>query len=128
MSVGELYRICQENAIEVTFTRRHKKGNLPTRRIFCTTNQALLDSPEGRKFLNYVKPTKTPPYNAGIKGLVTVWDIFKQGWRNIPAAGCGQIVTSYPLKSALDLKRFWQIFDTRYSKMSEAEKTTFMII
>lgn len=72
---------------EVVFVRRRKPKDpsvtSETRRMICTTSQLLLNSPFGKKVLRYKPARFTPPYNAASKGLVTVWDLFMQDWRNI---------------------------------------------
>lgn len=72
---------------EVVFIRRRKPKDpsvtAKTRRMICTTNQLLLNSPFGKKNLQYKPGYQTPPYNAASKGLVTAWDCLIHEWRNI---------------------------------------------
>jgi hypothetical protein len=87
--IGGLGYFLSKYVGEVVFVRRRKPKDpsvtSKTRRMICTTNQLLLNSPFGKKVLRYKPAYQAPPYNARSKGLITVWDIFMQDWRNIDA-------------------------------------------
>ena len=83
ISVGGLANLCSSNLVELRFTRRDKRRRPTTRRMLCTIDFKLLNSPLGKQLLNFKKPFNRPPYNAAQKGLVTVWDCLLHGWRNI---------------------------------------------
>lgn len=87
--VGGIGYFLSKYVAEVVFVRRRKPKDpsvtSKTRRMICTTNQLLLNSPFGKKTLRYKPAMQSPPYNARSKGLITVWDIFMQDWRNIDA-------------------------------------------
>ena len=86
MTVPNLKKLCKEAVVELKFVRRVKKMGFPMqRRMFCTLNVPLLNGDIGQNILNFKRPTKPPPYNAEAKGLVVVWDIIMQDWRNIDA-------------------------------------------
>jgi hypothetical protein len=77
---------------EVVFVRRRKAKDASvstkTRRMVCTLNFKLLNSDFGKRTLKFRPPHQTAPYNAAKKGLVTVWDLFMQDWRNIDIKSC----------------------------------------
>lgn len=87
MNPSDLRSFLQYYVAEVVFVRRRKPKDpsvkTETRRMICTTCQVFLNSPFGKKTLNYKPAKQQPPYNAASKGLVTVWDLFMQDWRNI---------------------------------------------
>jgi hypothetical protein len=84
---GDIAYFLARHVAEVVFVRRRRAKDptvtSKTRRMICTTNQLLLNSPFGKKTLRYKPPTQSPPYDAKSKGLLTVWDVFMQDWRNI---------------------------------------------
>lgn len=122
ISVRGLFQLCQQNVVELTFTRRNEMRYPPTRRMLCTLDKNLLNSDLGKKILNFKPPRFAPPYNAASKKLVTVWDIMMQDWRNVPVEAC-QIAVAIPTKNQKD---FWDFFDKKIKKMSAAQKAAFM--
>ena len=120
LSLGGLDKLCRTNVVELKFKRRMPvKGKPLERRMFATRNFALLESPEGKEILNYTPPTQSPAYNAASRGLLTVWDIFMQDWRNIPA-------TSVEVISTITADKFWEYFTNVLSKMTASQKAAFM--
>lgn len=87
--IGGMGYFLSKYVAEVVFVRRRRPKDpsvtSKTRRMICTTNQLLLNSPFGKKTLRYTPAYQAPPYNARSKGLITVWDILMQDWRNIDA-------------------------------------------
>ena len=61
-------------------------------------------------------------YNAASKGLVTVWDIIMQDWRNIPAAACNVIMAV----AVEPQEKFWKWFDMKIKPMTTLAKESFI--
>jgi len=123
LSVGGLYNLCQQNVIEVKFTRRLQNvGKGTIRRMYATLDSDLLNSKEGYEVLRFKPPTQSPAYNAAQKGLVTVWDILFQDWRNIPADSA-TVVTVTPTRP---LEDFWKYFNSTIRHMTDTDKANFM--
>ena len=79
----------------------------------------------GKNILNFVRPTKGPPYNAESKGLVVVWDIIMQNWRAIPADSC-EVAVVFNLTTKADQAKFFNFFDKVIMKMTASQKKNFM--
>lgn len=124
MAVGlqNLAKICSSNIVELKFVRRNKMRIPPTRRMLCTLDSILLNSDAGKNLLNFRIPTKPPRYNAAARGLLTVWDIIMQDYRNIPVDAV-EVVTVIPTRP---LASFLKFFNQKLSKMSSMEKLAFM--
>jgi hypothetical protein len=122
LSVGGLKKLCSTNVVELKFVRRNKLRIPSTRRMLCTLDATLLNSTLGKEVLNFKPPRFSPPYNAESKGLVTVWDVIMQDWRNVPADAC-EVVTATPTKP---VQTFWNYFDKVLSKMTASQKRSFM--
>lgn len=113
---------------EVVFVRRRKPKDpsvtTKTRRMICTTCQPFLNSPFGKKTLRYKPARFSPPYNARSKGLVTVWDIFLQDWRNIDVKSAVVIAKknedSLPIYVASQegMEQFALFFNAKLSRMN----------
>lgn len=121
LSIGGLKQLCQTNIVELKFVRRTKVSP-PTRRMLATLDPMILDSELGRKILNFKPPTKTPAYNAPSKGLLTVWDLLFQDWRNIPVEACEVVSTV----SSRPPEKFWDYFNKVIGKMTTQQKAAFM--
>ena len=123
ISYIDLFKLLKSNVIEIQFVRRNKATwtNVTTRRMLCTLSDYLLYSPFGKVTLNFKKPKNDPPYSAPSKGLITVWDIMMQEWRNIP-------VDSVKLVNSIPERDFINYFDKKIKNMSASEKQTFMLI
>lgn len=129
LSVSNLEEFLKKFVVEVVFVRRRKPKDpsvsSKTRRMICTTNQVLLRSPFGMKTLKYKPATQSPPYNARSKGLVTVWDIFMQDWRNIDVKSAVVIGGNgtpdslpMPIANQEDIERFALFFNARLRRMN----------
>lgn len=121
LSIGGLKQLCQTNIVELKFVRRTRVAP-PTRRMLATLDPMILDSELGRKILNFKPPVKTPPYNAASRGLLTVWDLLFQDWRNIPVDAC-EVVSTVPSRPP---EKFWEYFDKVIRKMTVQQKAAFM--
>ena len=121
-SVKGLRLVCLQNVVELRFSRRNKLRYRPSRRMLCTLDGKLLNSTEGKKILNFRPPRYAPPYDAEAKGLLTVWDIIMQDWRNIPVAAV-DVIMAVPTKNQKD---FWEYFNKVIGKMSASQKAAFM--
>ena len=122
LSLGGLEQLCRENVVEIKFTRRHPKGNSSSRRMLATCDSLLLESKEGIEILNYRIPTSAAAYDARSRGLLPVWDIFMQDYRNIPVNTC-EVISTVPTRP---IEEFWKYFNEILSKMSANQKATFM--
>lgn len=94
----------------------------PIRRILCTRDRLLLNSDLSKEVFNFEPPTQPHPYDAASKGLVTVFDILMQDWRNLPADQC-EVIMAVPTTPQ---NRFWQFFDKKIRNMSAGQKQQFM--
>jgi hypothetical protein len=113
--------VLQNNVAEIKFTRRRiKPGAPPSRRMLCTSNAPLLNSPEGISALRYRVPKSGATYNPDTKNLAVTWDIFMQDYRTINADQCNLISVIPPDE------RFWEYFNEKLSKMSPNQKIGFM--
>ncbi len=122
LSVTGLKQLCLQNVVELKFVRRNKLRYPPTRRMLCTLDGKLLNSDQGKKILNFRPARYSPIYNAKAKGLLTVWDIIMQDYRNIPAAAV-EVIVAIPTKNQKD---FWEYFNKVIGKMSVGQKASFM--
>lgn len=123
LSIGGLKALCRSNLVELKFTRRNKVVGRPaTRRMLATLDAELLNSTLGKEILNFKPPVDPPPYNPESKGLLTVWDIIFQDWRNIPVSSA-TVVSSVPTKP---VEKFWEYFDKVIRKMTATQKAAFM--
>lgn len=123
LSWDGLYTLCQVNLVEIKFTRRLKFAGRPaSRRMLATLDGQLLNSKEGMEILNFKPPMKSPAYDAKSKGLLTVWDLLFQDWRNIPVSNCDVIATV----SSRPPDKFWEYFNKVIGKMSAAQKAAFV--
>jgi hypothetical protein len=122
LSVTGLKQLCLQNVVELKFVRRNKLRYPPTRRMLCTLDGKLLNSDQGKKILNFRPARYSPIYNAASKGLLTVWDIIMQDYRNIPAAAV-EVIVAIPTKNQKD---FWEYFNKVIGKMSVGQKASFM--
>ena len=123
LSLDGLRKLCSNNLVELKFNRRLKLvGIPPTRRMLATLDSELLNSTLGKEVLNFKPPVKNPSYNAPSRGLLTVWDLLFQDWRNIPTENVF-VVATVPTKPQ---EKFWEYFDKVIGKMTAAQKANFM--
>jgi hypothetical protein len=121
MSVTELNSLLLNNVVDLRFVRRRQVNyKSPIRRMICTKSFELLNSNNGLISLGYRKPVGAPDYNPETEGLVTVWDIIMQDYRNIPA----ETVTINKIIPAND--QFWTYFNEQLYTMSAQQKMQFM--
>jgi hypothetical protein len=129
LSVKNLEEFLNKFVAEVVFVRRRKPKDSSvsskTRRMICTTNQFLLNSSFGKRTLRYKPAIQSPPYNAKAKGLVTVWDIFMQDWRNIDVKSAVVIGGNgtpdslpMPIANAEDIEKFTLFFNAKLRRMN----------
>lgn len=124
VSLEGLKTLLSGSVIELKFIRRIPKEGWPAnRRMLCTRDFNLLKSDAGRKILHFKPPSNPPLYIPEQYGLVTVWDIFWQDFRNIPADAVDVIAV---IKTVPDQTQFWEYFDKVLSKMSPQQKIGFM--
>jgi hypothetical protein len=123
MTVGGLQLLCEKNIVEILFTRRNKSVSPSTRRILCTRDTVFLNSSLTKQIFNFTPPTQPHPYNAASKGLVTVYDLIMQDWRNIPASSC-EPVMAIPTQPE---QRFWEFFDKKLKNMTTDQKRNFLL-
>jgi hypothetical protein len=76
----------------------------------------------GKTIFNFKRPTQAPAYNALSYELITVYDLFMQDWRNIPFNN----VEVVRVLNCTPPEEFWKYFDEVLSKMTAAQKATFM--
>ena len=115
------------NVVTVKVIRRNpKKGYGPNRRFLATNNYLLLNSIAGKSAFNFKAPTKSPPFNARQKNLVTVFDLLMQQYRNVNLE-TDKIIDVIPVRNEEELKQFWQWFyDSGLYKWSSMNKAAFM--
>jgi len=122
VSLSGLKALCQSHVVELKFNRRRMKPGFPTsRRMLCTLDRAILQSPMGKQILHFRPPTQSPAYNAASYGLLTVWDIIQQDWRNIPVEAV-DVVASVTTKPP---EKFWEWFINSVAKMPSGRKAEF---
>lgn len=122
LSIAGLKKLCSQNVVELKFVRRNKLRYSATRRMLCTLDGKLLNSEQGKKILNFRPARYAPLYNAASKGLLTVWDIIMQDYRNVPVEAV-EVITAVPTKNQKD---FWEYFNKVIGKMSARQKAAFM--
>lgn len=120
-SYGQLYQSLLNNVVEVNFVRRRPLPGIgPVRRMLCTNNSMLLNSPNGRIVLNYHTPHKALKYNPAQKNLIITWDILMQDFRNISLDDC-EILREFP-----PTDEFWNFFNETIFPMSTQQKIAYM--
>lgn len=118
---GNIYQTLLNYVAEIRFTRRVRvRGLPPIRRMICTNNIALLDSPNGKIVLNYRKPTHGLRYDPAKHGLVVTWDILMQDYRNVSLDNCQVLQVWEPND------QFWKHFNEKIYVMSQQQKINFM--
>lgn len=120
LAAPTLQALLEQNVLEIKFTRRRQKQNLPvTRRMLCTNSQSLLRSENGANVLNY-RPTGNSPVNKTLNNVIITWDIMKQDYRCVSMDDC-VLITQLP-----DDDKFWEYFNTNILPMTPAQKEAFM--
>jgi hypothetical protein len=137
LSVTGLKTLCRSNIVEIKFVRRTKNRIPPNRRILCTLCSEILNGRVTGKLLNFKPPRFPPPYDAEARGLLTVWDILMQDWRNIPVESCVivKVTNILPEKNFLSFfknffglpeKNFLLYFNNVLKNMTAEQKKYFM--
>lgn len=122
MTTAELNSLLANNVLDIRFVRRLPvKGRPMTRRMLCTKSNEILNSNNGLISLGYRPPVQAPKYNPESEGLVTVWDIFMQDFRNVPAE------TTLVLNTIPGNDKFWEYFNTNLRILSPQQKLNFMM-
>lgn len=121
VSRSSLETIIRSHAAEIVFTRR-TPGPASTRRMLCTLDLMMLNSPEGRVALNFRPAVHAPPYNPRAYNLLIVWDIFMQDYRAISIDRCELIKT---IKTNPP-DEWWKYFNEVLAKMTTQQKVHFM--
>jgi hypothetical protein len=125
-SVKGFKTLCQSHVVDVVFYRRSSPiGGKAMRRMLCTLNVELLNSTFGKKTLKFRSPMQSPPYNAEAKGLVTVWDIFRQDWRNVPVKAALVMQAPYTMP-ATPVKNFIEYFDKTIQPMTLGQRQQYI--
>jgi hypothetical protein len=133
-NVGDVKTFLQKWVAEIVFVRRRRAKDatvtVKTRRMICTLNFPLLIA--NSKIFRFKTPTQSAPYNAESKGLVTVWDIIMQDWRNIDIKTAKVIqksdVAGLPMyvNSKVDMVKFMNFYDKKIARMTVGDKRKFM--
>jgi hypothetical protein len=125
-SVPGFTELCKTHVVDVVFYRRSSPtGNKVMRRMLCTLNSELLNSYFGKRTLKFRPPSKSAPYNAAAKGLVTVWDIFRQDWRNVPVKAAVVMQAPYTMP-ATPVKNFMEYFDKTIKPMTLGQRQQYI--
>lgn len=119
--------LLNSNVVEALFVRRHiKPGHPATRRALITNCNALLNSPLGRKVLNFHPPRGfSKAYSITEKHLILTWDIFWQDYRTFNAEGA-QMIQALPVATGEQQDEFWKYFEANIATMSPGQKMAFM--
>jgi hypothetical protein len=133
-NTGDVKKFLQKFVAEIVFVRRRRAKDpsvsVKTRRMICTLNFPLLTA--NAKIFNFKRPSQTPSYNAESKGLVTVWDIIMQNWRNIDIKSAVIVqksdVSGLPMyvNSKVDMAKFIDFYDKKIARMTVGDKRKFM--
>lgn len=122
MTTAELNSLLADNVLDLRFVRRVPVKDKPlTRRMICTKSNNILNSNNGLISLGYRAPVQAPKYNPESEGLVIVWDILMQDFRNIPA----ETVTILNKTPGND--DFWKYFNNSLRLMTTQQKINFMM-
>lgn len=125
-SVKGFKTLCENNVVDVVFYRRSSPtGSKVMRRMLCTLNVELLNSTFGKRTLKFRPPTQSPAYNAEAKGLVTVWDIFRQDWRNVPVKAAMIMQAPYTMP-ATPVKNFIEYFNKTIQPMTLGQRQQYI--
>jgi len=116
-----------QNVVEVVAKRRNRPPSFmaKTRRFLCTNSYPLLNSIIGKTAFHFQAPTHPPPYKASAYNLITVFDLFRQEYRNINLDDY-DILGAMPVKNEQEINEFWQYFTDVLLKLSAKDKIKFM--
>jgi hypothetical protein len=120
IALATLKTLLESNVLEIKFTRRNPKpGAPPTRRMFCTNSNTLLNSTEGRRVLGFTPTSQPLKFNPSAKNLIVAWDLFKLGYRMINADHC-ELIATIPADDD-----FWLYYYEHIGNMTAGEKLKF---
>lgn len=123
ISYSALAATLSTNVVELKFSRRRPKSNLPShRRMLCTLDYTLLNSERGISMLNYKPAAQSKQYNPASKGLIVVWDLLKQDWRMVNTESCN-IISTIPTSPS---EEFWNYFNTSILPLTSTQKESFI--
>lgn len=123
LSTSGLRQLLESNVVELKFQRRNPSpGRALSRRMLCSLNLNILNSDIGQKIFNFKPPSGRKAYSFESYNLISVFDMFMQDWRAIPAESVN-IIQVIPCDPPL---KFWEYFDEILSKMSAQQKAQFM--
>jgi len=137
-NVTDFKRFLQLNVAEVVFVRRRRAKDPSvtsrTRRMICTLNFKILNSEFGKRILKFKPARQNAEYSAASRGLITVWDIIMQNWRDINVQTA--VIIQKPITNAIalpmlvnnenELATFIDYYDKKIAKMTVGEKRKFM--
>jgi hypothetical protein len=137
-SVIDFRTFLQLHVAEVVFVRRRRAKDPSvtsrTRRMVCTLNFKILNSEFGKKNLKFKPARQNPEYSAASRGLITVWDIIMQNWREVDVQTA--VIIQKPIADAIalpmmvnneeELVKFIDYYDKKIARMSVGEKRKFM--
>ena len=125
LGLSALTTLLLNSVVELRFRRRvEKAGYGDYRRMLCTKDTVLLQSPLGRNILNYDPPAGVGlDYNPTSKNLIVVWDIFIQAWRMV---NCNDVDVISVIKTQPDPIEFWKYFNEKLSPLPASEKAKFI--
>lgn len=114
------------HVVEVVARRRRPVPNMSIMRGFlCTNSRPLLNSIPGKSALHFKAPKGRPAYNARSKNLITVWDLFRQDWRNINLDAY-KVFPVMSVRNKEEIEYFWAYFAAVLAKLSSRDKIDFM--
>ena len=121
----KLENLLLNNVAEIRFYRRiQKPGVNPYRRMLCTNDYRFLNSKKAKLVFNYRVPTGSLPYNPKDYGLVTVYDLLVQDFRQVPADAVD--VLSYMRTTPSD--EFWKFYNAVLAKIPQADRLKYGLI
>jgi hypothetical protein len=125
LGISALALLLLNSVVELKFRRRiEKAGYTDYRRMLCTNDRLLLNSPLGRNLLNYNPPTgQGLKYNPAAKNLIPTWDVFLQDYRMI---NCNDVEVISVIKTSPDATEFWKYFNESLLPMSSQQKAHFI--
>ena len=126
MGYEDTKKLFQTHVVECVAVRRiPKAGYAPTRRFLCTLSWPLLNSIPGKSVFHFRASGHQPPFDAKSYNLVTVFDLFRQEWRNVNLNQY-KVLGGTPVRNQDEINKFWEFFNGFLIKMSSRDKINFM--
>jgi hypothetical protein len=124
-----ILKIFEENVLEVVFKRRIKPqkkvvGHLrPTRRMLCTSNWKLINSPLTKDLFNWKGNPKSERgyYWYKNRNLVIVWSLTDLDWRMVNLNEW-EVVAYIPVSNLLQKTEFIEFYRESIERMSDYKK------